>query len=103
VHTVIITMGELGLFVSDGRDHAFIPAVRVEAVDTTGAGDAFNGGLASCIARGVDVFSAARYAAVVAGLSVTRRGTLKSMPNGGEVDDYLKEHNISLSKESQFE
>jgi ribokinase len=96
VGSVIITMGEMGVFVSNGETNSFIHAVQVKAKDTTGAGDAFNGALAYCLDSGQDIFSAAHYATVAAGLSVTRAGTLKSMPGKKEVDDHIKKHNIDM-------
>jgi ribokinase len=62
----------------------------VEAVDTTAAGDAFNGGLAAALARGQPLPAAARYAQVVAALSVTRLGAQPSLPYAMEVDAFLE-------------
>jgi ribokinase len=80
-----VTLGARGarLITRDGSEH--IPAPRVTALDTTGAGDAFCGGLAYALARGDATAAAARYAAHVAALSVTRRGAQESMPSGDEV------------------
>jgi ribokinase len=61
-------------------------------VDTTGAGDAFNGGLAVGLAEGRGFFDAVRFATVVAGLSVTRYGSTPAMPHRSEIDDYLMRH-----------
>jgi ribokinase len=55
-------------------------------VETTGAGDAFVGGLAAALARGSDPAEATRFGCTVAGLSVTRAGTAPSMPTLAEVD-----------------
>ena len=60
------------------------------AVETTGAGDAFNGGLAMALAEGMDVVAATRFGCAVAGLSVTRHGTAPSMPHRAEVDALLR-------------
>jgi ribokinase len=92
VNNVIITMGELGAFVSDGNRNEFIESINCKPVDTTGAGDAFSGGLAASLAEGNDIFFAARYANVVAGISVTRSGSMKSMPTREDVDDYLQKN-----------
>lgn len=69
-----------------------VPAFAVNAMDTTGAGDAFNGALAVALARGEQPRRAARFAAAAAALSVTRRGALPSMPTQAEVEMLLKEH-----------
>ncbi len=55
-------------------------------VDTTGAGDAFNGGFAVALSEGLNVVEATRFGCVVAGLSVTRHGTAPSMPKRAEVE-----------------
>jgi ribokinase len=81
----IVTLGPRGarLITRDGAEH--VPAVPLAAVDTTAAGDAFCGGLAFALARGDGLSEAARYAAHVAALSVTRRGAQDSMPSAAEV------------------
>jgi ribokinase len=61
----------------------------VQAVDSTGAGDAFNGALATALAEGLDIKSAARFASVAAGLSVTKLGTAPAMPFRKEIDAAL--------------
>ncbi len=68
-----------------------IPAcIAGEVVDTTGAGDAFNGGFAVALAEDKDIVQAACFGCAVAGISVTRPGTAPSMPFRKEVDDLLK-------------
>ena len=91
VGTVVITMGCLGVYVSDGKRRELIPAIPCTPVDTTGAGDAFSGGLAFYLTEGLDVFSAAWHANVVAGISVMKSGTMKSMPDKMEVDTLLSD------------
>ena len=67
-----------------------VPAVYAgKLVETTGAGDAFNGGFASALARGLAPLEAARFACAVAGISVTRAGTAPSMPSLLEVEHLL--------------
>ena len=58
-------------------------------VETTGAGDAFNGGFATGLARGMDPGAAVRFGCAVAGISVTRAGTAPSMPTLAEVEAVL--------------
>ena len=80
----IITMGEQGVYL-DG--HGMVPAINAgKVVETTGAGDAFNGGFASALARGLTPLEAAQFGCVVAGISVTRPGAAASMPTRAEVD-----------------
>ena len=80
VGEVVITMGEQGAYVRDGSGDIVIPRRTVVAVDTTGAGDAFNGGLVTALAEGKDLFEAAQFANVVGALSVTKVGTAPAMP-----------------------
>lgn len=88
VKTPIITMGERGAFL-DG--HGLIPAVNAgPVVETTGAGDAFNGGFAAAIAENMTPLQAARYGNATAGLSVTKAGTAPSMPTRDTVEALLK-------------
>ena len=90
VEEVIITMGKTGSFVSANGKEAIIPSFKVETIDTTGAGDAFNGGLLSALSRGLDTHEAAYYATAVAALSVQKLGTTPSMPTKKEIDEFLR-------------
>lgn len=94
---VIVTLGEMGALVYDGTDATLVPAVKVDVVDTTGAGDAFSGGLATAIAEGMDTLSAARFAACTAALSVTRVGTAPAMPLREEIDALMKARQAAAS------
>ena len=82
------------LYTSDAADDRaeIIPAFHVNAVDTTGAGDAFNGGLLAALAEGKDIWEAARFASGLAALSVQRIGTTPAMPTREEIDAFLAEH-----------
>lgn len=92
VQQVIITLGGRGAYVCDGSCAALTPAFLVNAVDTTGAGDAYNGGLAAALSEGCDIFAAARFAAATAALSVQRMGTTPAMPTRAEIDAFLQAH-----------
>ena len=85
VGRVLITMGEQGavLVTREFNDH--FPAARVDAVDTTAAGDAFSGALALAIGRGQSLDEAIPFASRVAAYSVTRRGAQVSMPSEEEL------------------
>lgn len=84
--SVVVTMGSRGVYAADGTEARFIPAVEVEAVDATGAGDAFSGALAAAVAEGKGFFEAVRFANTAAALSVTRIGTAPAMPSRDEID-----------------
>jgi ribokinase len=82
---VVVTMGEMGALVIEGDRATLVPAPRVDAVDTTGAGDAFCGSLAAGLAGGLPLVDAARDAVQVASQSTLRRGALEAMPTAGEI------------------
>ncbi|OES46351.1 ribokinase [Domibacillus iocasae] len=91
VRVVIITLGEKGVYVSDGTSRGkFIEGFSVKAVDTTGAGDAFNGGFAHAVSSGMPVEEAVQFGQAVAALSVTKIGTAASMPSIEEIKAFLK-------------
>lgn len=92
VQNVIITLGGRGVYVAAGGERKIIPAYHVDAVDTTGAGDAFNGGLAAALAEDKDIWEAAEFANALAAISVQRIGTTPAMPDRGEIDEFVKIH-----------
>ncbi len=90
VKDVIITLGKMGCYLlSSTGESLLFPTVEVDVVDTTGAGDAFNGGLATALSQGKDLKHAILYATVVASLSVTKVGTAPAMPSEAQVIDFL--------------
>jgi ribokinase len=91
VGTAIITLGEKGALLHTRGQSEHVPAIHAgPVIETTGAGDAFNGGLAAALARGVSPRDAVRFACAVAGISVTRAGTAPSMPTLAEVEGVLR-------------
>jgi ribokinase len=87
---VIITMGEAGALIYEDESFTMVPSVKVTAIDTTGAGDAFSGGLATAIAESKDIFQAVKFAVCTAALSVTKVGTAPSMPLRKEIEALLQ-------------
>ena len=83
---VIITMGEKGLFYSDGNEDIYLKATSVKAIDTTGAGDAFNGVLAFALSQNKSIKNALNLANQAAGLSTTKLGAGNSMPKLKNLD-----------------
>ena len=80
IKKVIITLGEKGLFYSDGKEEIYLKANPVKAVDTTGAGDAFNGALAFGLLKNKPIKYCLDLANKVAGISTTKLGAGDSMP-----------------------
>jgi ribokinase len=87
----VITLGEKGALLHADGVSELVPAFSAgPVVETTGAGDAFNGGFAAALARGDTPLDAVRFACAVAGISVTRAGTAPSMPTLPEVEALLR-------------
>lgn len=92
VKNVIITLGVRGVYFTDGKTEITVPSIKVKAVETTGAGDAFNGGLATALAEGRPIDEALKFATCTAAISVTRLGSSPSMPHRWEIEElYEKE------------
>ena len=87
---VIITMADQGAYLSSSSGiREFVPAFSVDAVDTTGAGDAFCGGLLAALAEGKERKEAVVFANATAALSVQKIGTAPSMPDRKEIETFL--------------
>ncbi len=80
IKKIIITLGEKGLFYSDGKEETYLKASAVKAIDTTGAGDAFNGGLAFGLSKQKPIKECLELANKVAGISTTKLGAGDAMP-----------------------
>lgn len=90
VRIVIITMGEKGAYVSAPAGAGFIPAFAVKAVDSTAAGDVFNGALSVALSEGEDLMDAVRFASCAAALSVTKLGAQPSIPKRSEIRKFAE-------------
>jgi ribokinase len=88
-HTAIVTLGQKGCLIVEGQKKVHVPGIPVQAVDTTGAGDAFIGSLAVFLSEGIALEDAVRRANAVAALSVTRMGTQASFPSRTEAETFL--------------
>ncbi|MDY4479347.1 MAG: ribokinase [[Pasteurella] aerogenes] len=91
IHTVLITLGSKGVYVSQkeiGKGN-IVAGFRVQAVDTTAAGDTFNGALVTALAEGKTLDDAIRFAHAAAAISVTRKGAQPSIPYRQETLDFL--------------
>jgi len=90
VGTVIITLGEEGALVYDGATAVHFEAFPIEVVDTTGAGDAFNGGLAVGLSAGGNLEQVIPLASAAAALTCTRRGAQDALPDRAAVERFLQ-------------
>lgn len=90
----LITLGARGAYYADAKRSFALRAFPVKAVDTTAAGDAFNGAFAASLAQRLPLREAVRKALAVAALCVTRRGAQSAMPSAEAVDEFLKSQTI---------
>jgi ribokinase len=89
IKAVILTLGDKGFLLADKEEARYVSAQKVDAVDSTAAGDAFTGSLAVGIAQNKALLDAALFANYVAALSVTKMGAQSSMPTLGEVESFM--------------
>ena len=86
VQNVVITLGSQGALVCDGKNFERIPARKVKAVDTTAAGDTFNGAMCVALSEGASLSDAVRFASRASAIAVTRLGAQASIPYRKELD-----------------
>lgn len=91
VKNVLITLGKDGSYFYNGEKEIFVPALKVKAVDTTGAGDAYNGGFAVALGEGMDVKKAMQFATCTSAIAVTMVGA-SSMPLRKDIDSLFFKH-----------
>jgi ribokinase len=90
VEAVLITLGPRGAFILDADHRELVHGFQVEAVDTTAAGDVFNGALAVALADRRSLAEAARFASAAAALSVTKLGAQPTAPTREEIEEFLR-------------
>ena len=92
---VLLKLGSRGAYLAtNGGLREMIGASRVDAVDTTAAGDALNGAFAVALAESADVVEAARFGVAAASLSVTRQGAIPSLPTRAEIDAFRRQNHL---------
>ena len=101
VKMVVLTMGARGFLLCDNKSMAFVPALKVDAVDTVAAGDAFTGALAVGLIRGKTFREAAFFANHVAALSVMTMGAQSSMPSAEQVESFIKQRSAEGVNDEQ--
>ncbi|MBP5521214.1 MAG: ribokinase, partial [Bacteroidales bacterium] len=87
VKNVIVTMGSKGSLVCTPEGREFVPSRKVNAIDTTGAGDVYNGALVAALSQGKSLLEAARIATLASSIAVTRLGAQTSAPYANEIDN----------------
>ncbi|NVM19744.1 MAG: ribokinase [Candidatus Lokiarchaeota archaeon] len=99
IKTIITTLGKKGciIYVAEEDKIIEVPAFKVQAIDTVGAGDCFNGVVASKLCQGENIHTSVKYATAAASIAITRQGAQASMPYLNEIEDRFK-HYINLHK-----
>jgi ribokinase len=99
IKTIITTLGKKGCLIYNAKKDKIteIPAFRIQAVDTVGAGDCFNGVIASKLCQGENLVNSAKYATAAASIAITRQGAQASMPYKNEIEDRFKQYNSNYT------
>ncbi len=100
IKTIITTLGNKGSILYDAAEdkNTEVPAFKVQAIDTVGAGDCFNGIVASKLCQGENLLTSVKYATAAASIAITRQGAQASMPYLNEIEDrykyYIDNYNV---------
>lgn len=97
VPSVVVTLGGKGYFVHNKNESYQRLPIKVDVIDTTGAGDAFCGAFAYFLSKGIDEKDALRMASIYASLKTTRKGSSIAMPTQEEFKDYLTKNEAALA------
>jgi len=94
IKTIITTLGNKGCILYDAAEDKIteVPAFKVQAIDTVGAGDCFNGVVASKLCQGENILTSVKYATAAASIAITRQGAQASMPYLNEIEDRFKQY-----------
>lgn len=95
VKNAIVKLGAKGVFCATQEESFFIPSFPVHTVDTTAAGDAFNGGLAAALHQGLSLRQAVVWGAAAGALAATKPGAQPSLPDRLTFDEFLKERGVT--------
>jgi len=95
VKQVVMTLGEKGALIVTASSCKPVPAINVPAVDTTGAGDAFNAGIGVALASGASLEDAVQFAVITGGLAVTEEGVIPSLPRRNDVLQFYRRRGLA--------
>ena len=95
VRQVVMTLGEKGALLITATSSKHFPVLKMQAVDTTGAGDAFNAGLATALAHGATIEQAVQFAVVIGGMAVTKEGVIPALPRRDEVLQFFCQRDLA--------
>ena len=89
VGTVIITVGDQGVYYKTQDESGFVPSFKIDSIDTTSAGDAFNGAFASCLTKDMLIYDSVRFACAAGALAVSKKGVQDSMPYSNDIHSFM--------------
>ena len=89
VGTVIITVGDQGVYYKTQDESGFVPSFKIDSIDTTSAGDAFNGAFASCLTKDMLIYDSVRFACAAGALAVSKKGVQDSMPYSSDIHSFM--------------
>ena len=92
VRIVIITIGDQGVYYKTSNENGFVPAFKINSIDTTSAGDAFNGAFASCISKKMSLNDSVRFGCAAGALAVSKKGVQDSMPYSNDIDLFMENY-----------
>ena len=89
VETVIITVGDQGVYYKTQDESGFVDSFKIDSIDTTSAGDAFNGAFASCLTKDMSIYDSVRFACAAGALAVSKKGVQDSMPYSNDIHSFM--------------
>ena len=92
IGTVIITVGDQGVYYKTEDESGFVPAFKIDSIDTTSAGDAFNGAFASCLTKNMSIYDAVRFGCAAGALAVSKKGVQDSMPYSNDIYSFIENY-----------
>ena len=100
VRNVVVTLGRTGALILTDELDIMVPAITVDVVDTTGAGDAFNSGFAVALAEGRDIIDAVRFGVICGGLACTKLGVIPGLPQRADADALFRQFKATTWKDA---
>ena len=92
VETVIITVGDQGVYYKTQDENGFVDSFKIDSIDTTSAGDAFNGAFASCLTKDMSIYDSVRFACAAGALAVSKKGVQDSMPYSNDIHSFMENY-----------
>ena len=92
INNVVITIGDQGVYYKTADEMGFVPPFKIESVDTTSAGDAFNGAFVSCLTKNIPIDESVKFGCAAGALAVSKKGVQDSMPYSNEILSFMENY-----------